>query len=120
MKGNLLRISMCALGILPGRFVIAARQQRGANPFLRDVAFFSPCVSIFPTFPFDFFFTPRVCRTARGRGGARGARLIVVCARAMRYSYRYNVIADTAGTEAAFPLPPLPLPRPSALARRDI
>lgn len=75
---------------------------------------FFPCVSIFPTFPFDFFFHS-TGRQGRGRrGGGAGGRLIVV--RARWYSYRYNVIADTGGG-GGYAAPPLTSPPRVAIYR---
>lgn len=109
MKGNLLRIPGVrarALEIFQGGS-LSPRDNNGSKSIFTRRGFFFR-VSIFPTFPFDFFFSSRVCRTGGGAGGGASARVIVV--RARWYSYRYNVIADT-GKRGGRRLPPSPLPR---------
>lgn len=113
MKGNLLRSLgyIGCFGNLPGRFVIAARQQReGKSIFTRRGFFFRVCL-FFPLFRLTFFFTPPDGRDGGGGRRGAGARLIVV--RAQCYSYRYNVIADTEGGGGSGAPLPCPLSRAS-------
>lgn len=120
MKGNLLRLAPVLRALWKSSRAVRylSRDNNGSKSIFARRGFFFR-VSIFPTFPFDFFFSSRVCRTGKGGCGEGSKRAGNRCARAM--IYRYNVIADTEGGRSrgwrkrdgsgVLTPPSLPLPR---------